>query len=52
MFKNVLDETILDISNMVKIINKDYVVEHKKELIKEKCINATDSIKTIEFSKI
>ena len=51
MFKNIEDDMILDISNMVKIVNKDFVVENKKDLIKEKCANADDILKTIGFSK-
>ena len=52
MFKNIEDDTILDISNMVKIVNKDFVVQNKKDIIKEKCRNADDALKTIEFSKV
>lgn len=52
MFKNITDDTILDISDMVKIVNKDFIVENKGDLIKEKCANAEDSLNTIEFSRV
>jgi len=52
MFKKVEDETLLDISNMIKIVNKDFVITNKKDIIKARCKNADDGLKTIEFSKV
>lgn len=52
MFKNVEDNMLLDLSNMVYIVNKDFIIKNKKDLIKEKCFNADDAIDTIEFSKV
>jgi len=52
MFKNIADETVLDISTMVKIVNKDFVIANKKQLIKDKCVNGNDGLKTIDFSKV
>jgi hypothetical protein len=52
MFKNIDDDTMLDVSTMVKVVNKDFVTEMKKELIKEHCKNTDGGLKTIEFSKV
>ena len=51
MFKNVEDTTILDISNMVKIVNKDFIVNNKKDLIYQTCANDDDVAQNITFSK-
>ncbi|MCX6823907.1 MAG: hypothetical protein NT085_02175 [candidate division SR1 bacterium] len=39
LFKNVSDDMILDISNMFKIVNLNFVVENKLKLIKSNCQN-------------
>ncbi|MEI6672884.1 MAG: hypothetical protein WCL02_06230 [bacterium] len=39
LFKDISDDMILDISNMFKIVNKDFVVENKMALIKSNCQN-------------
>lgn len=52
MFKNIEDDILLDISNMVKIINKDFVLANKKDLIKKICHNTEDKLKNIEFSRV
>lgn len=39
MFKDVSDDMILDISNMFRIVNKQFVLENKMDLIRSHCQN-------------
>lgn len=52
MFKNVEDDTLLDISNMIRIVNKDFVLSNKQDIIYEQCKNQTDWLKKITYSKV
>jgi len=48
LFKNVSDDMILDISNMFRIVNKDFVVENKSNLIQSNCQNDFSQLRTID----
>jgi len=48
MFKDVSDDMILDISNMFKIVNKDFVVQNKLNLIKSDCQNDFSQLASID----
>lgn len=48
LFKDVSDDTILDISNMFKIVNKDFIVENKLDLIKSNCQNEFVQLNSID----
>lgn len=52
IFRNTDDNTLLDMSSMIKIINKNFVLANKYELIKEKCKNDEYKVKDISFSKL
>ncbi len=48
LFKNISDEMVLDISNMFKIVNKDFVVENKLNLVKSHCQNDFAQLSSID----
>jgi len=48
LFKDISDDMVLDISNMFKIVNADFVVENKLDLIKANCKNDFSSFSTID----
>lgn len=48
LFKDISDETILDISNMFRIVNKDFVVENKLKFIQANCQNDFSQLRTID----
>lgn len=48
LFKNVSDEMILDISNMFRIVNRDFVVEKKMDLIQSNCQNKFSQLHSID----
>ena len=48
LFKDVSDDMILDISNMFKIVNKDFVVQNKLDLIKSNCQNDFAQLASID----
>jgi hypothetical protein len=48
LFKDISDEMILDISNMFRIVNKDFVVENKMSLIQSSCQNEFSQLRTID----
>lgn len=48
LFKDISDNTVLDISNMFRIINKDFVVENKWDLIFSYCKNDFSQLRTID----
>ena len=52
VFKNIDDETMLSISSMVNIVNKDFIIKNKLPVIQKECRDQEDGIKTIESSKI
>ncbi|HMS91192.1 MAG TPA: hypothetical protein PKC87_03175 [Candidatus Absconditabacterales bacterium] len=47
LFKDISDDTVLDISTMFRIVNKDFVVENKLDLIKSNCKNDFSQLRTI-----
>ena len=47
LFKNISDDMVLDISNMFKIVNKDFVVANKLNLIQSNCQNDFSQLRTI-----
>lgn len=47
LFKDISDDTVLDISNMFKIVNKDFVVENKLSLIQSNCKNDFSQLRSI-----
>ena len=48
LFKDISDDMILDISNMFRIVNKDFVVENKLKLIQSNCQNDFSQLRTID----
>jgi len=56
LFKDISDDTILDISTMFRIVNIDFVLENKLDLIKSTCQNdfvqfsSIDSEGTINYN--
>lgn len=48
MFKDISDDMILDISSMFKIVNKQFVIENKMNLIKSNCQNDFAELRTID----
>ncbi len=48
IFKDVSDEMILDISNMFRFVNKDFVVEKKMNLLQSNCQNDFNQLRTID----
>jgi hypothetical protein len=50
LFKDISDDTILDISNMFRIVNKDFVVENKLNLIRSHCQNDFAQLATLDQS--
>jgi hypothetical protein len=52
MFKNTHDDTLLDISSMIRIVNKDFVLANKRDIVFEQCKNEKDGIKKITYSKV
>jgi len=48
LFKDVSDEMILDISNMFRIVNKDFVVGNKMNLIQSSCQNEFSQLRSID----
>ncbi len=52
VFKNIDDDMMLNISSMVHIVNKDFIIKNKLPIIQEECANEDESLKTIDSSKI
>lgn len=48
MFKDISDDMILDISSMFKIVNRQFVVENKLNLIKSNCQNDFSQLRSID----
>jgi hypothetical protein len=48
LFKDISDDMILDISNMFRIVNKDFVVENKLNLIQSNCQNDFAQFRSID----
>lgn len=48
LFKDISDDMVLDFSNMFRIVNKDFVVENKLNLIKANCKNDFSQFSTID----
>jgi len=48
LFKNVSDDMILDISNMFRIVDKDFIVENKLNLIQSSCQNDFSQLRSID----
>lgn len=48
LFKDISDDMILDISNMFRIVNKNFVVENKSNLIQSNCQNDFSQIRSID----
>ncbi|MFA5747632.1 MAG: hypothetical protein WC872_00795 [Candidatus Absconditabacterales bacterium] len=51
IFKNVDDETMLDISNYINIANKDFVLANKIDIIKSECKNQNEKLISIDDMK-
>ncbi|HBB03292.1 TPA: hypothetical protein DCZ39_00015 [Patescibacteria group bacterium] len=47
LFKDISDDMILDISNMFRIVNQDFIVEKKMNLIQSNCQNKFTQFRTI-----
>lgn len=47
LFKDISDDMILDISNMFRIVNKDFVLQNKMDLIQANCKNDFAQLATI-----
>jgi hypothetical protein len=47
LFKNISDDMILDVSNMFKIVNENFVVENKLNQIQSNCQNDFSQLRTI-----
>ena len=52
MFKHTKDDTLLDLSNMIRIVNKNFVLSNKENVVYEQCKNESDSLKKITYTKI
>ncbi|MEI7562954.1 MAG: hypothetical protein WCJ39_04600 [bacterium] len=52
VFKNIDDDMMLNISSMIHIVNKDFIVQNKLPVIQAKCANSDEYLKTIDSSKI
>lgn len=52
VFKNIEQETMLDISSMIRIIDKNFIISNKEKQIKEACNKAGVTIKQIWASSI
>ena len=52
IFKNIDDDMMLNISSMIRIVNKDFIIQNKMPIIQGKCANADEYLKTIDTSKI
>jgi len=37
---------------MIRVINKDFVINNKKDVIKEKCSDGNDQARDITFAKV
>ncbi len=48
MFKDISDDMVLDISNMFKIVNKDFIIKNKLPLIQSHCRNDTTLLYSID----
>lgn len=48
MFKDISDDMILDISSMFKIVNRQFVVDNKLNLIKSNCQNDFTQLRSID----
>ena len=48
MFKNISDDMVLDISNMFRIVNKDFIIKNKLDLIQSNCKNDTTQLRSID----
>ncbi len=48
IFKDIADEMVLDISNMFKIVNKDFILKNKIDLIQSNCKNSTVQLRNID----
>ncbi len=49
LFKDISDDMILDISNMFRIVNKDFIVQNKMDLIQSNCKNDFSQLSTIHM---
>jgi hypothetical protein len=52
VFKDVEEETILNLSNIIRIIDKNFILNNKKETIKEACEKQWETISQIATSSI
>jgi len=52
LFKDVEDNNLLDISNMIRLVNKDFVLDTKYDIIKSKCKNSKESMSSVSSSKM
>jgi hypothetical protein len=48
VFKNIDDTMMLDLSNMIRIVNKDFVMENKMSLIRTGCADSKTYLQTIQ----
>lgn len=47
IFKDIEEETMLSLSNIIKIVDKNFIVNNKKEVIKKACADKWESIQQI-----
>ena len=52
IFKNIDDETMLDLSSTIEIINKEFVLTNKKTVILDECQTNWESTNQIDDSKL
>ncbi len=52
IFKNIEDDTIIDISSMIRIIDKYFIISNKGQQIKDACQTKDGNMQHINYSKI
>lgn len=48
LFKNISDDMLLDISNMFRIVNKQFIIENKMKSIQSSCQDSVSQFRTID----
>lgn len=51
LFKNISDDMVLDISNMFRMVNKQFVIENKMDSIQSTCQDAFSELHTIDSTE-
>lgn len=52
IFKDIEEETMLSLSNIIKIVDKNFIVNNKKEVIKEACASKWEIIQQIGSTSV